>query len=173
MAKTVIGVFDDFTAALNTAPDLVSDGFARETISVVAPDTKGEYEQYFNSPTDPHIETDTGIGAAIGGVGGLLVGLAALAIPGIGPVIAAGPLVAALAGATVGAATGSLVGALNGLGLPESEAEAYHTGIREGHSLVIVRADESVVGQAVEIMHRHRALRVDEHDPQSPPSRQT
>src|SRR5262245_18558291 len=99
----------------------------------------------------------------VGGLSGLLLGLAALAIPHIGPVISDGPLAAAITGATLGAATGSLVGALHGLGVPDFEAKAYDQGFREGNTLVIVRAAENEVPRAIEIMRQHHAIQVDRH----------
>jgi hypothetical protein len=106
--KTVVGTYDNIQTAYAVANDLVSAGYSRNDISVVAHDAKNEYAGYID---DGYVETDddvakgAGIGAAIGGIGGLLVGLGALAIPGVGPVIAAGPLLAALTGAGVGAVT--------------------------------------------------------------------
>lgn len=163
MSTTVVGVFSDFTAALNTSPELASAGFTREDISIVAQDSKGEYAKFANAQTLPEPETGVGTGAAIGGIGGFLLGLAAFAIPGIGPIVAAGPLLTAFTGATLGALGGSLVGALNGLGVPEFEAKAYDQGVREGSTLVIVRTPEHLVTQATDIMRQHHAVRVDVH----------
>jgi len=102
----------------------------------------------------------------VGGVLGLLVGIGALAIPGIGPVIAAGPLVAALgtaaAGAGIGAAAGGLLGALVGAGIPEEEAHLYAEGVRRGGSLVTVSTDESMASTAYSVLRRHNAVDVDE-----------
>lgn len=167
MTNTLVGVFDDFTAALNTTPDLVNAGFRKEDISVVAQDQKGEYAKFLDAEANPDASSNVGTGALVGGLGGLLIGLAALAIPGIGPVIAAGPLAAVFTGATLGAATGSLVGALNGMGVPEFEAKAYDQGLREGSTLVIVKAAENQIPRAIEIMRQHRAVQVDHHRPQS------
>jgi hypothetical protein len=167
MTTTIVGIFSDFTAALNTSPELASAGFAREDISIVAQDSKGEYAKFVNAETMPEPETGVGTGAAIGGIGGFLLGLAVFAIPGIGPVIAAGPLVTAFAGATIGALGGSLVGALNGLGVPEFEAKTYDQGVREGSTLVIVRAPTHLVTQATDIMRQHHAVRVDVHHNQA------
>jgi uncharacterized membrane protein len=168
MATTIIGVFDDFTAAVNTTPDLVSVGIRKDDISVIGPDPTGEYAKYVRAPVDTHIESDIGTGAALGGLGGLLVGLAALTLPGIGFLVAAGPLVTAIAGATVGAATGGLIGALHGMGVPELEARAYEAGLREGQSLVIIRTKDTLAMQVMEILRRHRALRVDQRSSRLP-----
>jgi uncharacterized protein (TIGR02271 family) len=90
----------------------------------------------------------------LGGLGGLLVGLGALAIPGIGPVLAAGPLVSALAGAGIGAATGGLLGALVNAGIPEEHAGYYAEGVRRGGTLVTVQTDDDMAQTAVDILNR-------------------
>jgi hypothetical protein len=98
----------------------------------------------------------------LGGLGGILVGLGALAIPGLGPVIAAGPIVAGLAGAGVGAAAGGLVGGLVGWGIPEDEAKGYAEGVRQGGTLVMVRATEGQIEKIEEIMNRHYLVNLQE-----------
>jgi hypothetical protein len=122
--KTVVGTYDNIQTAYAVANDLISAGYSRNDISVVASDAKNEYAPYteanYVDSTDD-VAKGAGIGAAIGGLGGLLVGLGALAIPGVGPVIAAGPLLAALTGAGVGAVTGGIVGALVDLGIPDDK----------------------------------------------------
>jgi len=95
-----------------------------------------------------------GIGAVVGGLGGLLVGLGALAIPGIGPVIAAGPIVAALAGAGVGAVTGGVIGALVDLGIPEESAHEYAESVRRGNVLVAAQVADNRADEATRIMQR-------------------
>jgi uncharacterized membrane protein len=100
------------------------------------------------------VAAGAGIGAAIGGLGGLLVGLGALAVPGVGPVIAAGPLLAALTGAGVGAVTGGLVGALVDLGIPDEEAHVYSEGLRRGHVLVIAQVPDASVNAVTSMMER-------------------
>src|SRR5262245_24747795 len=119
MEKTVVGIFNDFTEAMNSLTDLVHAGIPKEHISIVTPDAEGEFAKYLNTPGGRPVAGDTGIGAVVGGLSGLLIGLGALTIPGIGPVMAAGPLFTALAGALLGAETGSLVGVLHGLGIAE------------------------------------------------------
>ena len=113
MARTVVAMYDDFSTASRVVDRLVDAGFDREAISLVANDAAREYETHVRSwEAGAEVDdasgaaTGAGIGAVIGGLGGLLVGMGVLAIPGIGPVLAAGPLVAALTGAGVGALTG-------------------------------------------------------------------
>jgi hypothetical protein len=101
-------------------------------------------------------------GGAIGGLAGVLLGLGAFAIPGIGPIIAAGPIVAGLTGAGIGAVVGGLTGALVSWGIPEEEAGYYAEGIRRGGTLVGVKTDESRVDQAVNIMNDHGPVDVTE-----------
>lgn len=170
MAKTVVGVFDDFTAALNMTPGLINAGFPKEAISVVAPDTSAEAKLYFATPSATHADTesDVGTGAAIGGLGGLLLGAAALAIPGLGLLYAVGPLATLITGTMTGALTGGFVGALHGAGIPEHQAAFYEAGIREGHSHVFVHTDATNAERAAALMREHHALRVDIHDVTAP-----
>lgn len=166
MDKMVVGVFNDFTSARLMAPDLISAGIPKEAISVVAPDTSVEAARYFppSSQTTTDASADVGTGAALGGLGGLLLGAAALMIPGLGLLVAAGPLATLITGATAGAVTGGLVSALNGLGIPEYEAQAYESGVREGHSHVFVRTAAANVDRVAEMMRERTAVRVDIHN---------
>jgi len=155
--KTVVGTYDNVQTAYAVANDLISAGYSRNDISVVANDAKNEYAPYteanYVDSTDD-VAKGAGIGAAIGGLGGLLVGLGALAIPGVGPVIAAGPLLAALTGAGVGAVTGGIVGALVDLGIPDEEAHIYSEGLRRGHVLVIAQVPDANAGAVSSVMER-------------------
>jgi len=155
--KTVVGTYDNIQTAYAVANDLINAGFSRADISVVATDPKNEYSAYvddrFVDPGDG-VATGAGIGAAIGGLGGLLVGLGALAIPGVGPIIAAGPLLAALTGAGVGAVTGGIVGALVDLGIPDEEAHIYSEGLRRGNVLVIAQVPDASANAVTRIMER-------------------
>ncbi len=170
MEKTVVGVFDDFAAAKIVALGLINEGFPKEVISVIAPDTSVEAKRYFDTPlaTPADTESDIGTGAAIGGFGGLLLGVAALSIPGLGLLYAVGPLATLIAGAMTGALTGSLVGALNGVGIPEHQAASYEAGIRKGHSHVFIHTDAANAERAAEFMREQHALRVDIHDVTKP-----
>lgn len=172
MAKTIVGLFDHFTEAQNAVQALVNAGFLREDISVIANDRRGDYARAVGETGT----TAAGEGAAagalgggvLGGVLGLLIGVGALAIPGIGPVLAAGPLAAALgtAGATaavgagIGAATGGVLGALVGAGVPEEEAHIYAEGVRRGGTLVTVSASDSMAPRAADILTRSGAVDV-------------
>lgn len=164
MAKTVIGLYDNFEDARRAIEDLTDSGFAREDISMVASDARGEYKNQMDEGEDSvagGAATGAGIGAVLGGLGGLLVGLGALAIPGIGPVIAAGPLVSALAGAGIGAAAGGLIGALVDLGIPEQEAGYYAEGVRRGGTLVTLKTSDELANKAADIMNRHNPVDVE------------
>jgi len=104
-----------------------------------------------------------GTGAAVGGILGLVAGVASLSIPGIGPLIAAGPIASALAGAGIGAAAGGIIGALAKLGVPEDEAHYYAEGVRRGGTLITVRADSaSAADCAANVMRKHGAVDIEE-----------
>jgi len=175
MAKTVVGLFDTAAEAQSVVQELVNNGFERADISLVANNAKGEYGNYKEAGADSSSTTEgAGAGAVgggvLGGVFGLLVGVGALAIPGIGPVIAAGPLVAALGaagastlvGAGVGAAAGGILGALIGAGIPEQDASFYAEGVRRGGSLVLVKSSDDMANRAYDILRRSGAVDVDQ-----------
>jgi uncharacterized protein (TIGR02271 family) len=161
MAQTVIGLFDSLHEARRVVQELVDHGFRREDISIVA-QHEGDVVTEREGDRTSGAAVGAGAGAALGGLGGLLVGLGALAIPGIGPAIAAGPLVSALAGAGIGAAAGGLIGALTDLGVPEDEAHYYAEGVRRGGALVTVEADDAMADRAADIMTRYGAVDLEE-----------
>jgi uncharacterized protein (TIGR02271 family) len=153
MTKTVIGTYSNMETAVGVVNALVDAGFHRNSISVIANDADKQYSTYVDHDTaGDDTAKGAGIGAAIGGLGGLLVGLGALAIPGIGPVIAAGPIAAALAGAGIGAVTGGIIGALIDLGIPEDSAHIYAESVRRGNVLVAAQVADDRVEQATRIM---------------------
>jgi len=136
---------------------LRDNGFRSEDISVLLPDNIGTkdfaHEKHTKAPEGT--AAGAGAGAVIGGTLGLLVGIGTLAIPGIGPFIAAGPLVSALAGIGAGGAIGGLTGALVGMGIPEYEAKRYEGRVKDGGILLSVHCDNSEwVGKAKDLLER-------------------
>jgi len=162
--RTVVGLFEDFETAQRAANDLERAGITRDQISVVAGNESDRYKKYVSGTGEVGKDTASkaGAGAAIGGGLGLLAGLAALAIPGFGPVIAMGPIATALAGAGVGAAAGGIIGGLREAGVPEEHAEYYAEGIRRGGVLVTVRTTEAMADQAADILDNAGAKDVEE-----------
>jgi len=136
----VYGVYSDRKDVEKTVSTLKDQGFGSADISVVFPNTDmtKEFAVEKNTKAPEGALAGGGTGLVIGGVLGWLVGIGTLAIPGIGPLIAAGPIVAALAGAGAGSAIGGIAGALIGLGLPELEAKRYEEAIKQGRILVSV-----------------------------------
>src|SRR5258706_14778704 len=122
---------------------MLHSGFSNDDISVLLPDNKSTREFAHEKNTKAPEGTTTGVttGGAIGGTLGLLAGIGALAIPGVGPFIAAGPIMGALAGLGVGGAVGGLIGALVGMGIPEYEAKRYEGRIKEGGVLLSVHCN--------------------------------
>jgi hypothetical protein len=152
--------------------DLKKAGVSASDISLVAHDAEGQHGRSLG--TDAPATTDAsaagaGVGAVLGGLGGLLVGLGALAIPGIGPVLAAGPLGTALAalvgagvGAVAGGVTGGLIGALVDMGVPEQEAHYYSEGVRRGGVLVTARVEDADESRARDLMNRYSPVDINQ-----------
>jgi len=147
MAKNmaVFGIYRDRQHAEQAVDALRAAGFRNSDVSVLLPDNVGTKDFAHEKSTKLPEGAATGgaSGAALGGALGWLAGIGALAIPGVGPFIAAGPIMGALAGAGVGGAVGGLVGALVGMGIPEYEAKRYEGRVREGGILLSVHADNS------------------------------
>ena len=145
MAKAVFGLARTEAQAITLVNELKAAGFSQNDISVLFPDRSGTqdfaHEQHTKAPEGA--ATGAGTGGLLGGALGWLVGIGALAIPGLGPFIAAGPIMAALSGAAAGAALGGMTGALIGLGMPEYEAKRYEGRIKEGNVLISVHAEDS------------------------------
>lgn len=156
-ARTVIGLFRDSNEAQAALQDLRSAGIPREHLNLVAYDGSGAFDTNATA-LDKELASNTAKGAAAGGIAGLLLGIASLAIPGVGPIIAAGPIAAALTAAGVGAATGGMLGALADMGVPGHEAQYYQEAIRRGGTLLIVQAEGEAADHAQSILDRHGAL---------------
>jgi hypothetical protein len=141
----VFGIYPSAAQAEQAVDTLVSERFDNADISVLMPDhaasTDFAHEKHTKAPEGA--TTGVAAGGTIGGTLGLLAGIGALAIPGVGPFIAAGPIMGALAGLGLGGAVGGLVGALVGMGIPEYEAKRYEGRIREGGVLLSVHCDSS------------------------------
>jgi hypothetical protein len=151
----VYGIYRDRTSAENAVDRLIADGFRSEDISVLLQDNVGTKDFAHDKQTKAPEGTTTGViaGGAIGGTLGLLAGIGALAIPGLGPFIAAGPIMGALAGLGSGGVVGGVVGALIGMGIPEYEAKRYEGRIKEGGVLLSVHCDNSDwVGKAKDLL---------------------
>jgi hypothetical protein len=145
--KSVLGIYTNREAVERATEIFVHGGFAATDISVLLPENLGTKQISTEKATKMPEGTATGAttGAVVGGGLGLLVGLGALAIPGLGPFIAAGPIIATLAGIGAGGAIGGFAGALIGMGIPEYEAKLYEGRMREGGILLAVHcrnADE-------------------------------
>ena len=141
----VFGIYPTSGTAETAVDSLIAAGFSNSDISVLLPDDKSTKEFAHHKETKAPEGTTVGItaGGAIGGALGVLVGGGALAIPGLGPFIAAGPIMAGLAGLGVGGAVGGLVGALVGMGIPEYEAKRYEGRVKDGGTLLSVHCDTS------------------------------
>ncbi len=168
MTRTILALYDDLAEAQGAVTELVNAGFSRENISIVARDATGDYSTYMATHpfegADDHVGPVEGsaFGAAVGALTGALVALGALIIPGIGPVIAAGPLAAGLAGAATGAiaggATGGIVAGLLGLGVTSDEASYYEEGVRQGGTLVSVIVADEWANRVQGIVQQHNPV---------------
>jgi hypothetical protein len=185
MTKTVTKLFDTYDDARNAARDLRDFGIPESDISIVASapadardrarglgdgDVVARDRDVGNDVRAEEAAHDAskgaGIGALLGGAGGLAAGVGLLAIPGLGPVVAAGWLVStavgAAAGAAAGGATGGIIGALTHAGVPEEEAHVYAEGVRRGGALLSVRVDDSQVAQVESILNAANTVNVAE-----------
>src|ERR1700688_3873522 len=139
------GIYPSRATAEIAVDQLVSAGFSQADISVLMADNEGsrDFAAEKNTKAPEGAVTGVGVGGTGGGTLGLLAGIGALAIPGVGPLIAAGPIMGALAGLGVGGAVGGIVGALVGMGIPEYEAKRYEGAVKGGGTLLSVHCDTS------------------------------
>lgn len=160
MAKSVLCIVNSRARATSIVEDLRAAGFSNNDISVLFPDQEGSrdfaHEQSTKAPEGAAV--GAGTGGLLGGGLGWLAGIGSLAIPGLGPFIAAGPIMAALGGAAIGAASGGLAGALVGFGIPEYEAKRYEGKLKGGNILLSVHAEDGKrVSRVKEIFERNGA----------------
>jgi hypothetical protein len=151
----VFGLYRDRSHAEQAVDTLLDAGFRSEDISVLMPDNVGtkDFAHEKNTKAPEGAATGATSGAVIGGTLGLLAGIGSLAIPGVGPFIAAGPIMGALAGAGTGGVVGGILGALIGMGIPEYEAKRYEGMVKKGKVLLSVHADNSDwVGRAKDVL---------------------
>lgn len=172
MAKTIVGLFTALRDAQSATNDLMMNGFGAKEINIVTPqgDTSHPSAAQIGAQVGDEKREEIGKGAAegalaggaIGGATGLLAAAAGVAIPGLGPVLIAGPILAGLAGAGFGIAAGGIIGALTRAGIPESEAHYFAEGVRRGGTLVTVSTDSNAMAsKAVDIMDKRGALDVE------------
>jgi uncharacterized protein (TIGR02271 family) len=157
MARTVVGYFRDRGAADRAYDALLQRGFAKDEISIIGRGADGKTE----TVADEGHHVSAGEGAATGGILGLLLGAAAMLIPGIGPIVAVGPIAAGLAGAITGGVTGAVVGGVAGAlvhaGVPEEEARFHEDRFKQGGYLLTVHADDARYQDARSILERSGA----------------
>lgn len=158
MKKSVIGIVDSQANAERIVDEVQRAGVAPGDISVLMPDKSGtrDFAHEHNTKAPEGAVAGAGTGGVIGGTLGLLAGIGALAIPGVGPLIAAGPLLAALSGAAAGATVGGIAGALIGLGIPELEAKTYEGKLKSGNILVAVHAGSDDVLKRVKTIFQQQ-----------------
>ena len=143
--KAVVGLVPSQIRAEEMVDSLHRAGFSTNDISALLPDKQGtrDFAHEKNTKAPEGAVIGVSAGGAVGGTLGLLAGIGALAIPGLGPFIAAGPIMAALSGAAAGAAVGGIAGALVGMGIPELEAKQYEGKIKDGNVLISVHVEDA------------------------------
>jgi len=168
--KTIVGMFDNFGDAQQAVNELERAGFGHDHVSIVANQNATGYSEAVADDPGVGDRVAHGVGDAvkgavkggvIGGLTGLAASIALAMIPGVGPVLAAGPLAATLGGATLGATAGGIIGGLTGLGVPENEAHYYSEGLRRGGTLVTVTAEDSMAEQAAQIINRYNPVDIE------------
>jgi hypothetical protein len=160
MANCVYSLAKTDVQAIQIANRLKTSGFSPSDISIITPDRAGVREVgHENSTKAPEgAAAGAGTGALLGGALGWMAGVGALAIPGVGPLIAAGPILATLTGLAVGGTVGGVSGGLIGLGIPEYEAKQYESKLRDGHILLCVHArDSNEAAKARKILTEEKA----------------
>lgn len=164
--RKIVGVFSSYEAAVDAIEELKQKGYRSDEISVIAKDRDDveDVTDETGTKAPEGLATGAATGGILGGTAGLLAGLGALAIPGIGPILAAGPIAATLTGAAVGASAGGLVGGLIGLGIPEEEAKRYDDYIDNGRILVLVDADAKRDNDAYATFRRYNSENADLYD---------
>ncbi|MCJ2059888.1 hypothetical protein MKL09_25570 [Methylobacterium sp. J-048] len=174
--QTITALYDRYEDASTAVGKLEAGGIPHGDISLVS-NNEGDRHAGRTATDGIHVSADTKekakdgtgtgatLGTVVGGAAGLLAGLGLIAIPGVGPVVAAGWLVATLTGAGIGAAAGGLGGALTGAGVSETDAHAYGEGVRRGGTLVTVRVDDArttMVPMIMDVLEEHGSVDLDQ-----------
>ena len=157
MTRVISYMFDDYQSARNAVTALQEAGFTSSDVSLVASNAD---KRYANDKTSSGAATGAEVGGAVGGGAGILTALGVLAIPGLGPLVAAGVLATALTTTAAGAVAGGLIGSLTDYGISETDAQLYAEGIRRGGTLVTVRAADDRVAKAEAILKRYQPVDV-------------
>jgi hypothetical protein len=174
--STIIALFESRAAAENAVTAMADAGYSREHVSIVTRDATGSTDVPDIGPR-PEVGsgTDAGSGAAVGALAGFVGGIVALAIPGIGPILAAGPLAAGIMGAGIGAAAGGVIGALKEQGVPENDAARFSEAIRHGRAMLTAYVPSEKAEDVADFLDGHGAIDVNEPvagvEPQREPNR--
>ncbi|USB33734.1 general stress protein [Paenibacillus sp. YPG26] len=160
MTEKIVGVFQTEDEATGAIQELKDQGIPAEDISIIAKDRRhlNSINEETGTKSPEGIAAGATAGGVLGGVTGLLAGLGALAVPGVGPILAAGPIAAALTGAALGAGAGGLAGGLVGLGVPEEQARVYDTRVNEGRILVLIDAEPYQMNGIYQAFRDHNSL---------------
>ena len=170
MSKTITAVYDDIQNAHDAIRDLKQTGsFSDSDLSLISLDADNRYSRYLDDDatddeatiTEASAGAGATAGAVVGALTGLLLGTSVLVMPGVGAIVALGPIGATLAGSGIGAALGGLTGALVGMGIDHDDATLYREAVRRGSTLVLVRASDTNVDRAVEILNDHHPVDVE------------
>ncbi len=159
-AKNVIGVFESRNDAEKAVNELRRQGFTTEEINILSKKDRNQQSRGETETYDDDVSDGALTGGTLGGIGGLLLGAGALAIPGVGPVIAAGPIAAALSGAVAGGVAGGLID----WGIPSEVSQRYEQEVVRGKILAVIRADAAKVNAAAQILRQNGAKDVESHN---------
>ncbi len=160
-ARVVVGVFDQQQQASTAGQELIATGIPADDISIIAqpPGTAPE-----TTADETHADRGMVAGASTGALVGGIAGLALLAIPGVGPLFAIGPITAAISGAVTGGALGGLIGAFSGLGIPTEQAQAYEAAVRAGGVVLTLKVeDHSAADETSAILRRNEAREIESY----------
>lgn len=161
--KKLVGVFQTEQEAIRAIEGLKRQGYRSDDISVIAKDKEdlSAVTEQTGTNVQEGVTAGAATGGVLGGIAGLLAGIGALTIPGVGPILAAGPIAATLTGAAVGAGAGGLVGGLIGLGIPEEDAERYNDYVKQGKILVLVNSRGDLDHEVYDAFRSNHSLNAD------------